>query len=235
MQTCLRAGVTALSATPTSWRKLLILKDLPHLQQITLGGEIADRAILSALRRRFPCARITHIYASTEAGVGFSVNDGLEGFPKRLIQSQMRTCELKVDGDGMLLLRKRTEGARYWENEFDRDLDGFLATGDLVKLIGERYIFLGRSDGVITVGGRKVFASEVEAVLLSFPGVLFARVQAKKSAFCGSLVQAQIVMNSETHVTESIERAITKHCRSHLEPFQVPVSFQFCAQMKGNK
>ena len=51
------------------------------LEQITLGGEIADQAILSTLRREFPAARIVHIYASTEAGVGFSVTDGRAGFP----------------------------------------------------------------------------------------------------------------------------------------------------------
>jgi len=38
------------------------------LRQITLGGEIADQAVLDALARRFPGARITHVYASTEAG-----------------------------------------------------------------------------------------------------------------------------------------------------------------------
>jgi acyl-CoA synthetase (AMP-forming)/AMP-acid ligase II len=59
------AGCTALSATPTMWRKLLMTSDIGRLelQQVTLGGEIADDAVLRALAPRFRQARITNIYA----------------------------------------------------------------------------------------------------------------------------------------------------------------------------
>ena len=43
------------------------------LKRITLGGEIADQAVIDGLSKMFPLASIVHIYASTEAGVGFSV------------------------------------------------------------------------------------------------------------------------------------------------------------------
>ncbi|NCB05377.1 MAG: hypothetical protein EOM69_07625, partial [Clostridia bacterium] len=78
-----RQGCTHLSATPTMWRTIVMnpgAKDLP-LRQITLGGEIADDRILNTLQTIYPTARVTHIYASTEAGVGFSVKDGRGGFP----------------------------------------------------------------------------------------------------------------------------------------------------------
>src|SRR5829696_473825 len=63
-------GCSALSATPTLWRKILMTEESRQLQlrQVTLGGEIADDAILRSLRARFPLATIVHIYASTEAG-----------------------------------------------------------------------------------------------------------------------------------------------------------------------
>ena len=68
---------THLSATPTLWRKILMTPDSDqiNLLQATLGGEIADDKILSAVSKHFPNARIAHIFASTEAGVGFSVID----------------------------------------------------------------------------------------------------------------------------------------------------------------
>ena len=44
---------------------------------VRLSGEIADQAVLDGLSRAFPAASIGHAYASTEAGVGFAVNDGL--------------------------------------------------------------------------------------------------------------------------------------------------------------
>jgi hypothetical protein len=42
-------------------------RDIP-LKQITIGGEAVDQVTLDMLRGVFPAARITHIYASTEAG-----------------------------------------------------------------------------------------------------------------------------------------------------------------------
>ncbi len=105
-------GVNALSTTPSAWRKLLMagIAEKLDLRFVTLGGEIADAGVLAALRSAFPQARITHIYASTEAGVGFAVKDGLPGFPAELLeQSQqgvgLQGVGLRVDGNGQLLVR----------------------------------------------------------------------------------------------------------------------------------
>ena len=65
METALRHGVTAISATPTFWRMVLLqfsaetLRGL-ELQQITLGGERVDQEILDHLPGLFPSASITH-------------------------------------------------------------------------------------------------------------------------------------------------------------------------------
>ena len=76
-------GVTHISGTPSHWRKALMSAALAnfHPDYVRLSGEIADQAVLDSLRRAFPHASIGHAYASTEAGVGFAVNDGREGFP----------------------------------------------------------------------------------------------------------------------------------------------------------
>ncbi len=88
------AGVTHLSATPTLWRRLLMAPGHRELGlvQATLGGEIADQAVLDALRAAYPAARVTHIYASTEAGVGFSVTDGRAGFPRAFLEAGSAAC-----------------------------------------------------------------------------------------------------------------------------------------------
>ena len=68
-------------------------------KRITLGGEIADQAILSSLRKVFTSSKISHIYASTEAGVGFSVQDSLAGFPLEYLKSTNQLgIELKIIG-----------------------------------------------------------------------------------------------------------------------------------------
>ena len=79
-----RHGVTHLSGTPSHWRRALMSPAARAIspRYVRLSGEIADQAILDNLRAR-PIRRrgVGHAYASTEAGVGFEVNDGLEGFP----------------------------------------------------------------------------------------------------------------------------------------------------------
>jgi acyl-CoA synthetase (AMP-forming)/AMP-acid ligase II len=82
-------GVTHMTGTPSHWRWALLNPSARAIspQYVRLSGEIADQAILDSLREFYPSAAIGHAYASTEAGVGFEVNDGLEGFPAGMIGS----------------------------------------------------------------------------------------------------------------------------------------------------
>ena len=85
-RTALEARVTAASGTPTFWRQALYrdpeaVAALP-LEQVTLGGEPVDQAILTRLVELFPQARVSWIYASSEAGASIAVHDGLAGFPE---------------------------------------------------------------------------------------------------------------------------------------------------------
>ena len=82
-------GVTHISGTPSHWRRALMSPQANAIapRYVRLSGEIADQAILDNLRAVFPEARIVHAYASTEAGVGFEVLDGHEGFPVSVIET----------------------------------------------------------------------------------------------------------------------------------------------------
>jgi len=75
------------------------------------SGEIADQAILDSLKARFPDAAIGHAYASTEAGVGFEVTDGLEGFPASYV-GRPGPVEMKVT-DGTLHIRSPRTASGY--------------------------------------------------------------------------------------------------------------------------
>jgi acyl-CoA synthetase (AMP-forming)/AMP-acid ligase II len=78
-------GVTHISGTPSHWRELLMSGSAAGFapRYVQLSGEIADQAVLDGLATAFPNASIgyAYAYASTEASVGFAVNDGREGFP----------------------------------------------------------------------------------------------------------------------------------------------------------
>src|SRR5439155_653750 len=165
----LRAGgVTHVSRTPSHWRKLLMSGASANFSPdyVRLSGEIADQAVLDGLTRAFPHASIGHAYASTEAGVGFSVDDGLEGFPAHLIGQNHAGVEMKVV-DGSLRIRSRRTARAYVGADAPplADAEGFVDTGDMVELRGERYHFVGRRGGIINIGGLKVHPEEVEAVI----------------------------------------------------------------------
>ena len=78
-------------------------------QYIRLSGEIADQGILNALES-FYSASVDHAFASTEAGVGFEVNDGLEGFPAAIVD-QPGDVQIKVVDDGSLRIRSARNAA----------------------------------------------------------------------------------------------------------------------------
>ena len=105
-------AVTHISGTPSHWRKLLMSGAASAFSPgyVRLSGEIADQAVLDGLRQTFPDASIGHAYASTEAGVGFAVNDGREGFPADMIGVSRDGVEMKVV-DGCLRIRSTARGA----------------------------------------------------------------------------------------------------------------------------
>ncbi|TNJ38566.1 long-chain fatty acid--CoA ligase [Chlorobaculum thiosulfatiphilum] len=227
-----RHGVNALSATPSLWRKMLMdarIKACP-LRQITLGGEIADQQILDALRRSFPAARIVHIYASTEAGVAFSVNDCCAGFPAAWLRSEHSPIPLRIRDDGHLLIKpaKLPDG-----QEIARrlDADGYLDTTDIVYVEGDRVFFSGRASGAINVGGNKVIPEFVEQHLRCVDGVLDVHVFGKKNSIIGQLVAVKVVARSGVD-TALLRGAIIGYCKVHLEKWQIPGVIFFVAELK---
>ena len=71
---------------------------------VRLSGEIVGQAVLDNLRAVFPQAGLGHAFASTEAGVGFEVDDGLEGFPAHFAEAGAGDVDIKIE-DGTLRLR----------------------------------------------------------------------------------------------------------------------------------
>lgn len=179
---------THISGTPSFWRGFLMSCPPPYpaLQAATLGGEAADQALLDHLRVAFPAARLRHIYASTEAGALFAVADGREGFPAAWLTQGVEDVELRLAMDGELL-------ARSPRAMLAADDDGWLFTGDVVEIYGDRALFRGRKDGRVNVGGVKVSPEEAEALILAVEGVADALVTAQPNPMTGNLLTATIV------------------------------------------
>ncbi len=225
--------VTHISGTPSHWRRALMSPAAHRLspRYVRLSGEIADQAILDHLHSFYPQAGIAHAFASTEAGVAFDVTDGLAGFPASII-GESADVEMKVE-DGSLRIRSKLNANRYLGDSSRplADADGFVDTGDMLELRGDRYYFVGRRDGVINVGGLKVHPEEVEAVINRHPHVRMSLVQARKSPITGALVIADVVLALDPATmngqAKQIQHEILDLCRGALARHKVPAAINF--------
>jgi len=225
--------VTHISGTPSHWRRALMSPSARRLapQYVRLSGEIADQAILDHLRSFYPQAGIAHAFASTEAGVAFDVTDGLAGFSASLIAGST-DVEMKVE-DGSLRIRSKLNANRYLGGSSKplANPDGFVDTGDMLELRGDRYYFVGRRDGVINVGGLKVHPEEVEAVINRHPQVRMSLVQARKSPITGALVTADVVLAMDPATMNgqagTLQHEILELCREALPRHKVPAAIHF--------
>lgn len=211
----LEHGVTAASGTPTFWRQALFnsgetMQQL-QLEQITLGGEPVDQSILDRLRELYPKARVSWIYASSEAGAAIAVHDGLAGFPEAwLDRDAPDRPRLSVDGDELLIASK-------WQAA---GMGEQLRTGDRVEIRDGRVHIVGRlASDEINVGGSKASAATVRAVLLDHPGVAWAAVRGRKAPLVGTMVVAEVVLEPGAEVTDS---ELVSWCSERLSDYAVP-------------
>lgn len=230
-------GVTHISGTPSHWRRALMSSAASalHPAYVRLSGEIADHAVLNQLRSTYRDAKIVHAFASTEAGVAFEVHDGHAGFPASALTANS-DVEMDVES-GTLRIRSERTASRYLGEQAPilKDADGFVDTGDMVELRDGRYYFTGRADGVINVGGQKVYPEEIEAVINRHPEVSMSLVRSKRSPITGALVVADVVLKTEAHATghhlSRIRADILLLCREALASHKVPAAINVVSSL----
>jgi len=238
-----RAGlhaVTHITGTPSHWRRALMSGSAHRIapQYVRLSGEIADQAILDNLRAFYPNARIAHAFASTEAGVGFEVEDGLAGIPASYFAQGGSGVRLKVE-DRSLRIRSARTALHYVGGQSAPlvDNDGYVDTGDILELRGGRYYFIGRREGIINVGGLKVHPEEVEAVINRHPRVQMSLVKSRKNPVTGAIVIAEIVLRPAPAASDSgpentaLKSEILASCQRALAAHKVPATIRIVSSL----
>ena len=229
-------GATHVSGTPSHWWRVLMGPEAGIIapRYVRLSGEIANQTVLDGLRAAYPQAGVGHAFASTEAGVGFEVNDALEGFPADFLGIGKGDVDIAVE-DGVLRLRSPRTASEYIGAGAAalRDAEDFVDTGDLVELRGARYHFVGRKDGVINVGGLKVHPEEVEATINRHAGVSGSLVKSRKSPITGAIVVADVVLKAggAPETRPVLEREIIALCRRDLAAYKVPAMIRFVSTL----
>ena len=104
--------------------------------------------------------------------------------------------------------------------------EGWLYTGDIVRMDSEGYFYLvDRKKDVIKVGGFQVWPNEVEAVILLHPKVREVAVAGVINHRGAEVVKAWIVPQPDTNCTED---EIKTYCAEFLTKYKIPkfVSFR---------
>jgi acyl-CoA synthetase (AMP-forming)/AMP-acid ligase II len=215
-------GVTAISATPSYIQLLSATRDFKNLklQQITLGGEIVNQKLLDKLHNTFPAARITHIYASSEIGFGFSVSDLKSGFPEEFLEKDFGRFRLRsIQGELAIEFADK-------ENPTNQEI---FFTGDLVAINNQRVQFSGRRTSIVNVGGHKVSPEEVEQVILSLEGIQKVLVFGVKSSQLGEILIAKAVTDGKLSGQE-----IRIELKNLLPSYKIPASVEVVTEIKLN-
>lgn len=188
----LAAGDSIMTGVPQVYRQILDALEsgegdlvAPNLRQIGCGGAPLDPALKARIEARFGLP-LTNGYGMTEAGPGISStnygpyrSDGSVGYV-------YPDCAVRLSkGDGESVGELEFQGPNvmlgYYKNPAATaeaiTSDGWLRTGDLARIDSDGSIHLvGRKRELIIRSGFNVYPPEVEAALLSCPGVRQAAV-----------------------------------------------------------
>jgi acyl-CoA synthetase (AMP-forming)/AMP-acid ligase II len=136
--------------------------------------------------------------------------------------------EVRVDGDGELLVRSNTVMAGYWQQpeETEAALEGgWFHTGDGGIIDDEGHVsILDRKKDVIISGGENVSSIEVEDAIFSLTGVAEVAVIGIPDDTWGEMIVALVVPAPGHELTEA---NVTTHCRGVLAGYKCPKRVEF--------
>ncbi len=220
--TLVSGDIGVLSLVPTQLIRLLEAgADLSAPRAILIGGgPVPEEALRSALSQG---ATVVQTYGMTETCS--QVTTLAPADAERKVGSAGRpllTTHVRIE-DGEILVQGPTvsRGAI--------DPDGWLHTRDLGRIDEEGFLYVtGRRSEVIVTGGENVMPAEVEAVLLSHPGVADAAVVGRPDPEWQEAVCALVVLAEGTGVGEE---ALRDHCASSLAGYKVPKQVDFVSSL----
>jgi long-chain acyl-CoA synthetase len=231
-----RYGTTLIYASPAhyAWLTEAASAELPPTLRLAVSTTTGlERGAAENFRRRFGLP-LTQALGIIEVGLPF-INVDFAADRPEAVGRVLPAYRLRLDDTGLgphyrevLLSGKGFLDAYYepWRPRAQIMPDGWFRTGDIGELDADGCLFLrGRTKDVISVLGAKFFPQEVEAVLLSHPGVAAACVVARPDARLGEVPYARIVPHDPAEPPAEAE--LLRYCRQRLASFKVPQRIEF--------
>lgn len=209
--------ITNISATPTFYRLLLPCdKKYDSVCRVTLGGEKSDEKLYQSIINIFPNAKITNVYASTEAGTLFAAKGDNFQIPID-IKDKFKVVDDELYIHSSLIGKSQT-----------LKLDGdYYPSGDLIEWVDFKkgiFRFKSRKNELINIGGYKVNPQEIEESIRNIDGIRDVHVFGKANSILGNVLCADILREEECSITETEIRAILKDV---FQDFKIPRRIRF--------
>lgn len=212
--------------------------DLSSVESISYGGAPSAPELVTRIKEEFPQVQPGNGYGLTETSSVTSQNSA-EDYVNRPNSAgpAIPVCDIKVvDAEGKelgpnevgeLWIKGPNVVSGYWnkpEATAESITDGWLHTGDLVRVDEEGFIFiLDRAKDMLIRGGENVYCVEVEDALYAHEDVMDAAVVGIPHKVLGEEVGAIVQIKPGAKVTEEKLRAFVGE---HIAAFKVPVKIE---------
>tara|TARA_B100000795_G_C22797977_1_gene440349 strand:+ start:1269 stop:2360 length:1092 start_codon:yes stop_codon:yes gene_type:complete len=219
LEICNKYDVEVLPTTPTFLRMMLISGAIPNkvpksLKIITYGTERMDQLTLDELCKLLPNIDFRQTFGMSELGI------------VRVKSESRGSLFMKIGGEGVetktlnnvLHIRSQSGMLGYLNAPSPFDSSGWYDTKDIVEEKDGYYKVVGRKSDVINVGGLKFMASEVELVVLEFPGVSFVKAYSMENPITGEHVEIK-VQSKDDKLDKNL---LLKFLKNKLQPHMTP-------------
>jgi fatty-acyl-CoA synthase len=222
-----RWAPSTLYCIPAVWRRILESDravDTGSVEWALTGTSQVTPELLEGIKRRFPSARTTVNYGSTETARAVALRDpdlfthpGSVGHPIPGVRAALAH-------DGELLIASDRLMSGYFElpdETAEAIRHGWYHTGDLAEKDNEGYLtIVGRKKEVIRTGGETVAPVEVEAALAGYPGVADLAVVGLPDPQWGEVVCAVVVLGAGVPLPGPQD--LRAHIGDRLAPYKHP-------------
>ena len=206
--------------------------------RLALGGGMAVQKSVAQEWLKVTGKPLLEAYGLTETSPAVTINpldledyNGSIGLPVPSTDIAIRNDageEIPFGETGELFVKGPQVMQGYWQRpeETAKVLgeDGWLATGDMVRMDEQGFVYLlERKKDMILVSGFNVYPNEVEAVIAAHPMVKEVAVVGEPHPVSGEIVKAYIVPSDD----RLEQKDVIAHCRQQLTGYKVPKQIEF--------
>jgi long-chain acyl-CoA synthetase len=233
---------TAFTGVNTLFNALLNNPDFAKLDfsslRLALGGGMAVQEAVAERWKKVTGVPLIEAYGLTETSPGATMNpldlpdyNGSIGLPISSTDIVLRDDsgrEVPLGERGEICIKGPQVMAGYWNRPEETakvlDKDGWLATGDIGVMDEGGFVrIVDRKKDMILVSGFNVYPNEIEAVVVTHPGVLECAAIGIPDAKSGEAVKLFVVKRDETLTADEL----LAHCREHLTGYKCPREVEF--------